>query len=221
MKEKKELRKVNYLFYILIFLLIFAVIFIVKAYFNTHYIYTGPSGEFNFDVIRVADIKVHLVHVFLTKAGKEYEYRLTFRNGPKKLEDINIEIADSVAETIVRDTIYLTQDPELPNLTNGKSTIAMIELGRIVGTAYYSIYKRPTISSVTRESEEGKGLGIPVIDCGNVTNKISVVKFRLGDKTRVYEKDGCVIVQGENGDELIRAADRLTLTLLGVMYKYY
>jgi len=219
--NKKEINKINWIFYILIFVLIFSIAFVIRGYFNTHYIYTGPSGDFKFDVINVANVKVNLVHVFIISGGKELDYRLTFRNNPNNLEDIDVDISADLQETIIKNNVYLTQDPGLPNLTNGESTIAMIELGRITGTAYYSIYKIPTINAITKKSERGGELGIPIVSCKNVTKIISVVEFRSGEDTKVYEENGCIIVQGKDGTELIRAADRLTFTLLGVMEKYY
>jgi hypothetical protein len=39
----------------------------------------------------------------------------------------------------------------------------------------------------------------------------------VGDETKIYLEGNCVIVQGTDEWEIVRAADRLTFGLLGVM----
>ena len=41
--------------------------------------------------------------------------------------------------------------------------------------------------------------------------------LRVGEKTEVYLDNGCIIVEGQNEDELTRSADRLVYHVLEVM----
>jgi len=55
---------------------------------------------------------------------------------------------------------------------------------------------------------EGIG-GYPVINCANATQNIRVFLIDVGNETKVYEKDNCIIIQGTDEAETIKAADAL------------
>ena len=55
--------------------------------------------------------------------------------------------------------------------------------------------------------------------CDDSKDKVSVILLELANKTEVMVKDKCIIIKGETEEDLIRAADRLVLTLLGVIKK--
>ena len=102
------------------------------------------------------------------------------------------------------------------NQTDSKSVLALMEFNRILGTANYGIYKLNVASSVIEATNKSIDLGLPVITCENVTGRDTVVLLRLGHQNRVDTENGCVILEAENGDDLIRVADRLSYFLLDV-----
>jgi len=85
-----------------------------------------------------------------------------------------------------------------------------IILGRRLG-----LYDKRVIGAVTSLPEEDTGLSI--IDCNNVENDLNVVRLQLGSETKVFlEENGCIIVQGTNEWEIVRASDRLIYHVLDV-----
>ena len=76
------------------------------------------------------------------------------------------------------------------------------------------MFNLPTFPGLIRPVE---GNDLPVITCEDVSDSRSVILFDIGDENRIYSQEGCVIMEAVNEDELIRVADRLTLTTLGIM----
>ena len=100
--------------------------------------------------------------------------------------------------------------------TESKSILSVIEINRVTGTADYSIFQIPTFTAVAKESARSKELELPVITCANVSSSVGVLWLTLGEKNRLYSKDGCVIIEGKTGDDLLKLSDKLVLHLLGV-----
>ncbi|MBT4576959.1 hypothetical protein HOB91_01350, partial [Candidatus Woesearchaeota archaeon] len=83
------------------------------------------------------------------------------------------------------------------------------------------LYGAEVNKTLTKTSEE---LDVPIEEqfvrtCEDSDDTTLVIWQRLGDETAVFEENGCLIVQGKSPDEMeiIRAADRLYLTMIGIM----
>ena len=78
------------------------------------------------------------------------------------------------------------------------------------------LYNKRVIGAVTSPPKEDTG--IPIIDCNGVKDDLNVVKLQLGSQTKVFlEDNGCIIVQGTNEWEIVRASDRLIYDVLEVI----
>ncbi len=128
------------------------------------------------------------------------------RNKPQDLEDIPI---DDISFLTKKKQIFVTLDPMNKNLT-GKTTIAALEIDIFLDNPYF--YNIPVNSSFTQPYAEA-----PLKTCADVSDTDGVIHFDFGNTTVVSVVDGCVLIRGRTEDDLIRAADRLILTLLGVM----
>jgi len=141
------------------------------------------------------------------------------RSDPWSVEDVYLE--ENIEDVLNRDAgisqLYLTQDPDLPTQTEQKSFVALLDFGKILGTQEYGVYKINTRTAFTRFTEEGDAYGLPVITCNDITETVSVVELRLGASNSVHSENGCVIVQGEDTEGLILAADKFAYHLLGLM----
>jgi hypothetical protein len=145
----------------------------------------------------------------------QYPTLMTVRNDPRELENISIN-GDGIREVFSdKSIIYITEDP-FDNLT-GRTLVAANELAM----PFSLLFQMEVNKTVTRTSEE---LDIPLEEqtvkvCSDSDENTQVILLRLGAETAVFEEDGCIVVQGGNNDEMeiIRAADRLYLTLLGIM----
>ena len=140
------------------------------------------------------------------KEGTEQPFIINSRYNPKSLE--NISIAADIRDLIVKEKLYITMAPTL----SGKGTVAFAEIDKYTENPF--LFNLPTSPALLQKVE---GNELPLMTCEGVSPVTSVIKFNIGDQTRIYEDNGCVIIQATNEDELIRAADRLSLTLLGIM----
>ncbi len=141
-------------------------------------------------------------------------YDILLRNDPRKLQDI--EVSEGIQEKILApkpDQFYFTFDPDAPE--KGYIGIAMAEVSRVLGTYNYAILQIPVTGASTRPIE---GFN-ESITCEDSSNKKVVVLFQYANSTEIlvnesYER--CIILQGKDGNEIIRAADKLVLEILGI-----
>lgn len=209
----KHESKLGILIYVLIaitiIMIIFAVINFKKPILTNRYIYTSPSGEqFQFIKNKIGDITHHTLTIYtIDKTGK-HQYDTPFINDPYSLEDIKIfgDVKDKILD---KQGIFVTLDPD----SNSKSVLAAIEITRVIGTNDYGVFKIPTQAATFKQTNTT----FPYVNCANATKQIGVIYLFVGNETRIASLGECVVVEGKDYDELIKAADKLTLHLLGVM----
>lgn len=179
--------------------------------------YTSPvNGEdYRIDNRSLGSVSQYYVHAIVNNV----EYVLPLRSDPWSASTVPLEVG---IENILNrpegiTQLYLTQDPSLPEKTDQKSFIALLDFGKILGQNEYGIYKIPTRTAFTAATEESIAYGLPTISCSDVSSEVAVVELRLGSQNRVYSKNGCVVVEGVDTPGLILAADRLAYHLLGVL----
>lgn len=165
------------------------------------YTYTSPLGD-EFWVQ-----KLPIGYSVLTYIN-EQPYDLRLRNDPKNVTNIPIEpnIRDKV---LSKSTIYFTLKPDL----NSVPVIGATDIAGIISRKL-GIFDKQTLGAAT---EPSNNTSLDVITCSNVTKDIGVVWLRIGPETKVFYENDCVIVQGTDEWEIIRAADRLTYQILTIM----
>jgi len=197
------------LIFITIILVIFSIIEFKKPILTGKYIYTSPSGEqFEFNKRSLENITTHVLTIYTYDKQGKHQYDIPFLNQPYDLEDIQIE-KNLKDKLLTKQGIFLTLNPN----SNSKSVLAAVEIARVLGTNSYGVFKIPTQSATTIPTNTS----FPYITCANATKQIGVIQFFVGNKTRVGSIGECVYVEGKDYDELIKASDKLTLNLLGVM----
>jgi len=167
-------------------------------------IYKYTNGNTVFEVYKYSDTETYFT--MLTGAYEE-EYTLGLRTDPLSLEDI--PVTGTLHTRIYNDEIvYVTIDP-YANLT-GQTVIAALEVDKVIDNEY--LYQVPVVSAMTREYGD-----YPVKTCDDGTDTETIVYLTLGDETKVYTYNNCIIIMGTDEGEIIRAADRMVYTLLGIM----
>jgi hypothetical protein len=144
-----------------------------------------------------------------------YPTLMTVRNDPRKLEDVPIDV-DYVRNIVAgKNVFYITEDPS--DDLRGPTLVA----AREIAIPLSLLYGAEVNKTLLKTSEE---LDIsleeqPVRTCEDSDDTTLVIWQRLGNETAVFEENGCLIVQGKSPDEMeiIRAADRLYLTMIGIM----
>jgi hypothetical protein len=140
----------------------------------------------------------------------EQPYHLQLRNDPKSTENITInsEIKELILE---KEAIFFTLDPNF----NSVPVLGATEMANIFGTRL-GIFNKRVFGAITKEADPPTGN--IVVNCNNVSVKSNIVRLQVGDETKVYkEENNCIIVQGTDEWEIIRASDRLIYDVLGVI----
>ncbi|MBU0757004.1 MAG: hypothetical protein KKF44_02985 [Nanoarchaeota archaeon] len=134
-------------------------------------------------------------------------YSISTYYSPKELEDIEINThANVILKLEPKATIFFAVDPGL----DSKSVIAGTEVSKILGKVFFLKVK-------SAFSKETVHTTIPVVTCENITKMQKVIMISPGEQTKVTaDSTGCIHIEGPDGDELIRAADRLVFNLLGI-----
>ncbi len=140
------------------------------------------------------------------KEGEEQSFVINSRYHPRELE--NIPIAKNLRESIIKQRLFITMEPTL----TGKATIAFAEIDKYTENPF--LFNLPTSPALVKKIE---GNDLPIITCNDVSHVQSVIMFKIGEKNQILNQDGCVIIEALNEDDLMRGADRLSLTLLGIM----
>lgn len=132
-------------------------------------------------------------------------FRISMRYSPRELEHISVE-PGIYKKVVSSKKIYFT----VPGNLSSVAVLAITELGRVVGTRY-GILNIPSQSALTEGNET------LVKTCKDAVNDTGVILFKTGNTTAVYSDKNCIIVQGVEEWDIVKAADRVTFGLLGIM----
>ena len=147
---------------------------------------------------------VYQTRIFL---GEDQQpYLITSRYGPEDLEDIGIY--KDLKKDLLKKEIYITMDSE----SSAVSVLAATEISKITGNSF--LYGIPTHGALT-SSVEGKNIIIKT--CNDVTKDQAIIFLKQAKQSRIYSQEGCIIIEGKDEYDLVKAANRLILTLLSVM----
>ncbi|MBN2368605.1 hypothetical protein JXC34_06295 [Candidatus Woesearchaeota archaeon] len=161
----------------------------------------------NHDNIWTTDISTRNI---VTKEIKTYN--IMFHYTPDEVEHIQtiigIDNKTSSPELFMNSNLlYLTVDPTDP----GGVVLSAVEIAKIAG----NIYSLNVKSAITKEYP---GSNYPIITCNNVSKTVKVIHFKLGNRTGIFnDNKGCVIVEGTNEVELLKASERLTFEMLRIL----
>ncbi|MFH1637064.1 MAG: hypothetical protein ABIB71_01415 [Candidatus Woesearchaeota archaeon] len=195
------------LYFLLAALILFGVfIFINQKYGLIGNKYEWSNGATTFTVYKIknGEVNFYRIPVFFDK-GNEY-YPLTLRYGPREVDDIAVE---GSPKEIIRDDqkLFLSVAP-IQDYTV-RTAIGMKEIEEVLVSKYF--YGKPVEYAVTQEYGNKT-----IATCSDAKPMNSVIWFTLGDTTKVHAEGDCIVVQGTTEDEIVRAADRLVLNILGI-----
>jgi len=172
--------------------------------FNTSNVYQYSNGYSVFDVNVLNEVETQIL-ITLDESGEAYI--LNMRNDPLSLEDI--PVTGNIYQRILNDeAMYIVINPN--DGLSSKATIAALEIDKVIDNQFF--FNTPVYSAMTEEYG-----GYPVVTCDDANDEYTVIYLGLGNETAVYVDEYCIIVEGVDEDDLIRAADRLSLHLLGIM----
>ncbi len=182
---------------------------------KTENYYLYKNFEFTYD----PNFNLYTTKVFNPSKGQEIYVRLHY--GPRELLDVPINhgvnnfLKYSLAYKPSQEAIpnnqfiggtYILYNPENDDANQART---YDELRRNLELAM-EIYVNPAVTSVLVDRPE-----FPIKDCSKT--KEPIIELKYEGKTDIsYPSVNCIVVSGE-GDELLRAVDRLLLNFYGIM----
>ena len=196
MKLEKQLK--IFIFFLISALIVFAITLIFFKSNENRYVYNG------FEVRKISENEYQIKIFFKDDQTSSF---VRLRHGPRELEDIPI-IGNLIPIIKQSNQIYVTINP-FANLT-GKTTIAALEIDKFIDNKY--LINKPVNSAFTKPYGN-----YSVKTCADAIDRTVVIRLELGDETKIYSEGDCIIIEGQDEFDLIKAADRLVLYLIGIM----
>src|SRR3989344_4734682 len=184
---------------------------------NYNYIVDIQGKQFIFDKSQVEGLTTHTVETYADYKDNptKYRYIIPLRTGPKEVEKFIVD--KNINNYLLnKKYIYIAMDPEY----SSKAVLASLDLAKVLGTAEYSVFKIPTEGALTYSISNATNStfqNTPIITCNDVNNDIGVIWFNIDNENKIYSNKGCVIIEAVDEDILIKLADRLVYSLLGIM----
>lgn len=173
-----------------------------NRYKDTYFEYNG------YTIHKVTDKSGNNVYQTQIFVGKDARpYYITTRFSPNELEYINVNNYN-LNSNLFKKEIYITMGPS----STAVSVLAATEISKITGNFF--IFNVPTHGALT-SSVEGKN--VTVKTCNDVSTDQSIIYLKQTNESKIYSKKGCIILEGKDEYDLIKVANKLILTLLGVI----
>ena len=123
---------------------------------------------------------------------------------PNEVEDINISA--NLGSLKNKFEFDVTSDVNDTNI----EAIALAQHQMGITMENYNVYVRQGLVAANKYN-------ISIIDCSAATAAVPVIYFKTGNKTQISQDGDCIIAEARNGQDVIRAKDRIMYSILGVM----
>lgn len=182
------------------------VLMILLAAFIGGYFAFKPKPYFEYEQFKIypinyegSNLMFYSIPLKFDLGQGQQEQNIVLRNDPRQLENLSYNIDKELFKIAA---IGFTMEPTL----NVNAVLAAKEIAGL--TVALNI---PTAFGVTKDFE---GKTDNIFDCENATNLTRVIRMELGNETKVYGKDKCIIVEGYDYINMIKAADKLAFEWL-------
>ncbi len=170
---------------------------------GTHDYVTG-SSVYEVQEIRTGQTVYYKIKIYINN-NPTPSYIFT-RYEPGQLEKLDIENVKS--KILDKKEFFITINP-YANLT-GLTTIAALEIDKFLDNRY--LFNIPVSSAFTEDYNNGT-----VKTCSDADEDTGIFLLRLGNMTRLFSREECIVLEGKTEEDLIMLADRLVFQLLGMM----
>jgi hypothetical protein len=199
--QEKQARMVVYIILFLILIIAVFIFFSLKAK-SSKFIY---NDEFEVYRIKDNDYVHYKIKIFVNDNSQPF--LIDIKKDPREIEMIPMD--KGIREKLLNSKqIFVTITPNT-NLTS-ETAMAAFEIEKIIDNPY--LFNIPVNSSFTESYKD-----YPVKTCDDVSDEVSVVWLKRGDETKINFEDSCIIMTGITEDDLIKAADKLVLNVLGII----
>ncbi len=148
--------------------------------------------------------------------GKTESYKILFHYAPDEVNHIfSVEDEENISITPYifynTKTIYITTEPDYPAAV----VLSGVEIAKILAIIAKTYTRQIIIDPATTKPVNNSIY--PVITCNDLNVTTKVVYLKLGNSTGIYNKKGCVVVQGTDATQLLKASEKLAFELLGIL----
>jgi len=212
-KEKKsQEKKVRIIFYVMIIALLCFGLFIFLSQKLTPGTYKYVHGMDTFEVQQIGTTEdggiTYRIKIFVNQdSSPKYVYT---RHEPAEMNGLKIN-PNVKQDILTKKEAFITINPNA-GLT-GRTTIAALEIDKFLDNQY--LFNIPTKSAFTEKYEKSPDYLIKT--CDDVSKDTAIIWLRLGEENAIKDEKGCVIIEAQSEDELIRLADGLAFYLLGMI----
>lgn len=196
-----------------------AVIMVVAIFFIRQKFF-GPT--FDYKGYKVTEVNpkgtnaiIYVLRAPITIYGATRIHYLNLYNDPRELQYIEVE---NTTRKVLLDPkpkhVYVSFDPDMPK--QAYVAQAYTQVIRILGPG--GVFRLSITASVTKDIEGLENQNLTAT-CNDSKPDILVIELRYSNETRIWVDEQywrCVRVEGTDENEIIRAADKVVLTLLGL-----
>lgn len=213
-EEKKDNteKKVKILIYsliIILFTFVFLIFFTQKLKPGT---YEYIHGMDTFEIRQIGTTEdggiTYRIKIFVNNdPNPKYVYT---RHEPEEMMGLKIN-PKVIQDITAKKEAYIIINPNA-ELT-GKTTIAALEIDKFLDNP--NLFNIPTKSAFTEIYEESPDYLIKT--CEDVDEDTAIIWLKLGEETVIKSENGCVILEGQTEEDIIKIADGLVFYLMGMI----
>ncbi len=164
---------------------------------------------------KIDNIWTSQLSIVSSQSGKKELYSIMFHYTPDEVENIPTQKNtrnESITPNLFLNmpTVYITTEPDYP----GAVVLGGVEISKIMAIVSKGYSAKMTIrSALTRPGNHS----FPIATCDNVTATQRIIYLKLGNETKIDFDNGCVIVEGKDETELLKASERLAFEMLKIL----
>ena len=189
----------------LIVLAILATVIVIKETFAVPAVYKYSNGDSEFEVRRITPTESQIEFYY---GNNPKPFIMTIRYGPMDIETIKLEDKEIKKRIADDEIVYITLDPK--EELKGEAVLAGVEVGKFIGNKYF--FNIPVKSGLTSDYANNT-----IITCANATAKSTVIQIKKGKEAAIKTEGDCITIEGPTEVDMVKAADRLALYLVGIM----
>ncbi len=163
-----------------------------------------PDNAFKYEGYTFHETSDGFFGTFAMINGKETP--VLFRADPRNLSDIYVT-PDAVKRLLDSKKAYVSFNPNQEDLS--KVGIAAFQISRLLNTLGI-----PTTGAYSEDADPVDE-NVPIRRCKDSLEQRPVIMLEIGEETRITSGD-CIYVRGKDYAELILAADKLGMHLVGI-----
>lgn len=132
-----------------------------------------------------------------------------FRLDPRNASSISID-STAVQQVLTAKKLYIAFNPNTEE--TAKMAVAVAEISRILG-----LYNIETVGAYLHDSNPPNP-NVPIRTCDDVSSTVTVLELGVDAvaDTGIQNDKGCIKITGKTADDLISAADKLGMNLIGI-----